>query len=54
MTTTATPFELDSDQRLDLICALAENGDFLRGLIGDYLDTLSEEDLKGTYYDFFG
>ena len=51
---TTTEFELDSDQRLDLICALADNGDFLNELIGDYLDTLSEEDLKNTYYDFFG
>ena len=49
--TTATAFELDSDQRLDLSCALANNGDFLYELIGDYLDTLSDEDLKASYHD---
>ena len=51
--TTTTTFELDSDQRLDLICALAENGDFLREVIGDYIDNLSEADLKATYQDYF-
>ena len=51
---TDTTFELNSDQRLDLICALADNGDFLNELIGDYIDDLSEEDLKATYTDLLG
>ena len=37
----------------DLTCALAENGDFLREIIGDYIDDLSEADIKSTYKIFF-
>ena len=56
MTATATKpqaFELDDDQKLNLICALADNTEMIRGLLEEYIDGLEAEELKEVYSFYF-
>lgn len=46
-------FQLTDDQRLDLICALADNTELIQGLLEEYIDQLDAADLEEVYGFYF-
>ena len=51
---TAVATELTSAQIEELFAAIGSDGDFLKELVRDYLNNMSEEELSDAYSLYFG
>ena len=51
--TAITQGELTSSQFLNLVCAIAEDGDRLRYIIEDYLANMADDEILEVYNHYF-